>query len=123
MISNDKLYENIIKTEKEAYGAQDLLLDSIKDWFSEIMNQEESDNTKIILAQGGYIQIRTVKGLAEQEIIEFMNEFYFKRVWMKKEDMTDFRNTEVVSVTVYEYAFLPKDIKKLLGDNQVDFGD
>ena len=123
MIPSDKLYENIIKTEKDAYAAQDLLLDSIKDWFSKILNQEESDNTKIILGHGGHIQIRTVKGLAEHEIIEFMNEFNFKRVWMKKEDMTDFRNTEVVSVTVYEYAFLPKDIKKILGDNQVDLGD
>ena len=34
--------------------------------------------------------------------------------------MTDFRNVEEVTVTIYEYGFIPADINKIVGDNQVD---
>ena len=34
--------------------------------------------------------------------------------------MTDFRNIETISVDVFEYGFIPKNIKELLGDNQVE---
>ena len=123
MIPNDKLYENMIITEKKAYEAQDLMLDSIKKWFSKIMDQEASDNTKIILAQGGFIEIRTTENFDKEILDSFKKDFNFNLVWKRKENMIDFRNVESVSVEIFDYAFVPKDIKKLIGDNQVDFGD
>ena len=123
MIPNDKLYENMIITEKKAYEAQDLMLDSIKKWLSKIMDQEASDNTKIILAQGGFIEIRTTENFDEEILDNFKKDFNFNLVWKRKENMIDFRNVESVSVEIFDYAFIPKDIKKLIGDNQVDFGD
>ena len=34
--------------------------------------------------------------------------------------MTDYRNVEEVTVTIYEYGLITSDINKIVGDNQVD---
>lgn len=122
-IKKEKLYEEMIKLEKEAYEAQDNLLNAIKKWFSKVISEENADYTKIILGHGGYIQIRTIEELDEQILNSFKNDFDFSLTWIKKEVMTDFRNVETISVDVYEYGFIPKNIKELLGDNQVKLDD
>ena len=112
----------MIKTEKKAYEAQDELLAAIKKWFSKVISEESADFTKIILGHGGYIQIRTVEELNENVITNFKMDFDFELTWIKVEKMTDFRNVETISVDVYEYGFIPRNIKELLGDNQVELG-
>lgn len=119
-IENKSLYENMIKTEKKAYEAQDDLLNAIKKWFSKVVSEESADFTKIILGHGGYIQIRTIEELDDDTLNDFKNEFDFSLTWIKVEKMTDFRNIETISVDVFEYGFIPKNIKELLGDNQVE---
>lgn len=121
-IKNSSLYENMIKTEKKAYEAQDELLAAIKKWFSKVISEESADFTKIILGHGGYIQIRTVEELNENIITNFKMDFDFELTWIKVEKMTDFRNVETISVDIYEYGFIPRNIKELLGDNQVELG-
>lgn len=121
-IKNSDLYENMIKTEKKAYEAQDELLVAIKKWLSKVISEESADFTKIILGHGGYIQIRTVEELNENVITIFKMDFDFELTWIKVEKMTDFRNVETISVDVYEYGFIPRNIKELLGDNQVELG-
>ena len=121
-IKNSSLYENMIKTEKKAYEAQDELLAAIKKWFSKVISEESADFTKIILGHGGYIQIRTVEELNENIITNFKMDFDFELTWIKVERMTDFRNVETISVDIYEYGFIPRNIKELLGDNQVELG-
>ena len=121
-IKNSSLYENMIKTEKKAYEAQDELLAAIKKWFSKVISEESADFTKIILGHGGYIQIRTVEELNENVITNFKIDFDFELTWIKVEKMTDFRNVETISVDIYEYGFIPRNIKELLGDNQVELG-
>ena len=121
-IKNSSLYENMIKTEKKAYEAQDELLAAIKKWFSKVISEESADFTKIILGHGGYIQIRTVEELNENVITNFKMDFDFELTWIKVEKMTDFRNVETISVDIYEYGFIPRNIKELLGDNQVELG-
>lgn len=121
-IKNNSLYENMIKTEKKAYEAQDELLTAIKKWFSKVISEESADFTKIILGHGGYIQIRTVEELNENVITNFKMDFDFELTWIKVERMTDFRNVETISVDIYEYGFIPRNIKELLGDNQVELG-
>lgn len=120
---NKKLYENMILSEKKAHESQDELLDAIKKWFSRVISKESADYTKIILGYGGYIQIRTIEEIDEKILKDFQEEFDFMSVWIKKEEMTDFRNIETISVDIYEYAFMPKNVKELLGDNQVEFGE
>lgn len=122
-IDNKKLYENMIKAEKRAYETQDELLDAIKKWFSKVISEESADYTKIILGHGGYIQIRTIEELEEDDVAEFMEEFGFDETWEKVEKMTDFRNIETISVDIYEYGFIPRNIKALLGDNQVELDE
>lgn len=118
-VKKDQLYENMVKSEKAAYDAQDLLLNTIEKWFSRFLDDETSDQTKIILSHGGTIQIRT-SNLIEDDIVEkFSMEFGFYLSWFKDEYMTDYRNQDPVSVRVYEYAFIPLNIKEILGDNQV----
>lgn len=123
IVKNNILYETMIKKEKEAYEAQDNLLNAIKKWFSKVISEESSDYTKIILGHGGYIQIRTIEELDEDDLANFMEEFGFDKTWEKIEKMTDFRNIETISVDIYEYGFIPRNIKELLGDNQVELGE
>lgn len=122
-IDNKKLYENMILSEKKAHKSQDNLLDAIKKWFSKVISKESADYTKIILGYGGYIQVRTIEKIDDEILQNFQEEFDFMPVWVKKENMTDFRNIETISVDIYEYAFIPKNVKELLGDNQVEFGE
>lgn len=118
-IEKDKLYENMVKTEKAAYDAQDLLLNTIKKWFKRFLDDETADKTKIILSQGGLIQIRTINLIGEEIIEKFSKEFGFSHSWFKDEFMTDYRNQDPVSIRIYEYAFIPTNIQEILGDNQV----
>ena len=119
-IDRKKLYEHMIVSEKEAYAAQDNLLGEIKKWFSNVMDEETANHTKIILAHGGYIQIRTVQKLSDDILKSFMDEFYFNQTWHRDEFMIDYSNIETVTVHIYEYAFLPKNINEITGNNQVD---
>lgn len=119
-IKNNELYERMVVLEKNALTAQEDLLNGIKDWWSKILDKKTSETTKIILAAGGYIQIRTTKIFDEKELQKFLKEFNFTQTWFKEEEMTDYRMIESVSVTVYEYGFIPEDIERILGDNQVD---
>ncbi len=114
-IEKSKLYENMVKVEKEAYDAQDLLLNTIEKWFSGLV----SDDTRIVLAHGGTIQIRTVEKIEDKIIEDFSKDFGFYLSWFKDEYMTDYRNQDPVSVRIYEYSFIPVNIKEILGDNQV----
>lgn len=118
-IEKDKLYENMVQSEKAAYDAQDLLLNTIEKWFKRFLDDETSDKTKIILSQGGLIQIRTISLIDEEIIEKFSKEFGFSHSWFKDEFMTDYRNQDPVSIRVYEYAFIPTNIQEILGDNQV----
>lgn len=122
-MNSDLLYEEMVVLEKRAYMAQDYLLDRIKSWLTKVISKDIADYTKIILATGGYIQIRTIEQISENILENFAKEFNFKLSWEKKEEMTDYRNVEVVSATIYEYAFIPKNINKILGDNQVGIED
>lgn len=122
-ILNSDLYENMIKAEKNAYLSQDLLLKCSKDWFSDFINEEDSEFTKIVLSHEGSIELRTVCDLSEEIIMGFEEEFNFKCIWQKEESIVDFGNVEPVTAKVFTYAFLPKNIKELLGDNQVDLGE
>lgn len=119
-IQNSELYEKMVVSEKEALTTQEDLLNGIKDWWSKILDKEIADTTKIILAAGGYIQIRTTKIFDEKELQKFLKEFNFNQTWFKEEEMTDYRMVETVSVTVYEYGFIPADIERIIGDNQVN---
>ena len=109
-INNSVLYENMILTEKKAYEAQDELLNAIKQWFSKIISEKSADYTKIILGHGGYIQIRTIEEIGEEDLADFKEEFNFESTWTKVEKMTDFRNIETISVDIFEYGFIPKNI-------------
>lgn len=119
-VDRKMLYEAMIVAEKNAYDCQDFLLDEIKGFFSKRIDEESADHTKIILAQGGHIQIRTILELDEDLLKDFEKEFNFTRMWFKKESLTDYRNVETVIVHIFEYAFIPKNINEILGDNQVD---
>lgn len=119
-IDKTKLYEIMVRTEKEAYEAQDNLLDTIKKWFLKVMDKDSADHTKIMLAQGGYIQIRTILKLDNDTLNGFCADFNFEQVWFRDETMVDYRNVETVSAQIFEYAFIPKNIDEIVGDNQVD---
>lgn len=120
IIDKTTLYENMVKSEKIAYQSQDRLLDEIKNWFLKVMDKETADHTKIMLAHGGYIQIRTVSKLDEETINGFCTDFNFEQTWFRDETMIDYRNIETVSAQIFEYAFIPKNINEIVGDNQVD---
>ena len=120
---NNKLYEKMVKIEKSAYDAQDLLLNGVKNWISKFLSEDSSEHTRIILAEGGYVKIRTVGQLSEDILNDFKEEFNFNICWFKVEEMIDYRSVASINVTIYEYAFLPKNINEILGNNQVDFGD
>ena len=120
---NNKLYEEMIKSEKKAYDSQDLLLMAIKKWLSKVISEDSSDHTRIILAEGGYVKIRTVEKLSDDVISDFSNDFGFNICWFKIEEMVDYRSVASIDVKIYEYGFLPKNINEILGNNQVDFGD
>lgn len=118
VFNKKELYENMVKTEKAAYVAQDNLLDEIKKWFSILLDEETANHTKIILAPGGYIQVRTIAKLNSNDIEDFADAFNFTQTWFKDETMTDYRNIETVSVRVYEYGFIPKNINQIMGGDQ-----
>lgn len=119
-INRKELYRKMVESERYAYEMQDTLLKEIEKWFVQNFDEVVSENTKIILAQGGYIQIRSVQLLDEALLADLAEEFDFQYQWYRHEDMVDFRNVDPVKVTVYEYVFLPVDMTKILGDNQVD---
>lgn len=119
-VENSKLYENMVVSEKNAYIAQDDLLSALQKWFLNVMEKDVADHTKIALTHGGYIQVRTVEKLSDTILNDFMNDFYFDQTWFRDEVMVDYRNVETVSVHIYEYAFIPRNINEITGNNQVD---
>lgn len=120
IVEKSKLYETMVQTERDALLAQENLLNGIKGWLSSKIEEEVAETTKIILVAGGYIQIRTTKPFEDDVMESFLTEFNFSKTWFRKEKMTDYRNIEEVTVTIYEYGFIPADINKIVGDNQVD---
>lgn len=120
IVEKSKLYETMVQTERDALLAQENLLNGIKGWLSSKIEEKVAETTKITLVAGGYIQIRTTKPFEDDVMESFLTEFNFSKTWFRKEKMTDFRNVEEVTVTIYEYGFIPADINKIVGDNQVD---
>ena len=120
IVEKSKLYETMVQAERDALLAQENLLNGIKGWLSSKIEEEVAETTKIILVAGGYIQIRTTKPFEDDVMESFLTEFNFSKTWFRKEKMTDCRNIEEVTVTIYEYGFIPADINKIVGDNQVD---
>lgn len=123
-IRNNMLYQTMVETEKAAYDAQDNLLNQIEKYLSNIIDSEiVKDKAKVILSQTGNIQIRTIEEIPEEDIEAFAKEFGFTYVWFRDEFMRDFRNVEEIDVRIFEYGFIPTNIDKILGDNQVEQGD
>lgn len=120
IVEKSKLYETMVQAERDALLAQENLLNGIKGWLSSKIDEKVAETTKIILVAGGYIQIRTTKPFEDDVMESFLTEFNFSKTWFRKEKMTDYRNIEEVTVTIYEYGFIPADINKIVGDNQVD---
>lgn len=120
IVEKSKLYETMVQAERDALLAQENLLNGIKGWLSSKIDEKVAETTKITLVAGGYIQIRTTKPFEDDVMESFLTEFNFSKTWFRKEKMTDFRNVEEVTVTIYEYGFIPADINKIVGDNQVD---
>ena len=120
IIEKSKLYETMVQAERDALLAQENLLNGIKGWLSSKIDEKVAETTKIVLVAGGYIQIRTTKPFEDDVMESFLTEFNFSKTWFRKEKMTDYRNIEEVTVTIYEYGFIPADINKIVGDNQVD---
>lgn len=120
IVEKSKLYETMVQAERDALLAQENLLNGIKGWLSSKIEEEVAETTKITLVAGGYIQIRTTKPFEDDVMESFLTEFNFSKTWFRKEKMTDYRNIEEVTVTIYEYGFIPADINKIVGDNQVD---
>ena len=120
-IRNNMLYQTMVETEKAAYDAQDNLLNQIEKYLSKIIDSEiVKDKAKVILSQTGNIQIRTIEEIPKEDIKAFADEFGFSYVWFRDEFMRDFRNVEEVEVRIFEYGFIPTNIDKILGDNQVE---
>lgn len=120
IVEKSKLYKTMVQAERDALLAQENLLNGIKGWLSSKIEEEAAETTKITLAAGGYIQIRTTKPFEDDVMESFLTEFNFSKTWFRKEKMTDYRNIEEVTVTIYEYGFIPSDINRIVGDNQVD---
>lgn len=120
IVEKSKLYETMVQAERDALLTQENLLNGIKGWLSSKIEEEVAETTKITLVAGGYIQIRTTKPFEDDVMESFLTEFNFSKTWFRKENMTDYRNIEEVTVTIYEYGFIPADINKIVGDNQVD---
>ena len=120
IVEKSKLYETMVQAERDALLAQENLLNGIKGWLSSKIDEKVAETTKIVLVAGGYIQIRTTKPFEDDVMESFLTEFNFSKTWFRKEKMTDYRNIEEVTVTIYEYGFIPADINKIVGDNQVD---
>lgn len=120
IVEKSKLYETMVQAERDALLAQENLLNGIKGWLSSKIDEKVAETTKITLVAGGYIQIRTTKPFEDDVMESFLTEFNFSKTWFRKENMTDYRNIEEVTVTIYEYGFIPADINKIVGDNQVD---
>lgn len=120
IVEKSKLYETMVQAERDALLAQENLLNGIKGWLSSKIDEKVAETTKITLVTGGYIQIRTTKPFEDDVMESFLTEFNFSKTWFRKEKMTDYRNIEEVTVTIYEYGFIPADINKIVGDNQVD---
>lgn len=120
IVEKSKLYETMVQAERDALLAQENLLNGIKGWLSSKIEEEVAETTKIALVTGGYIQIRTTKPFEDDVMESFLTEFNFSKTWFRKEKMTDYRNIEEVTVTIYEYGLIPADINKIVGDNQVD---
>lgn len=120
IVEKSKLYETMVQAERDALLAQENLLNGIKGWLSSKIDEKVAETTKIVLVAGGYIQIRTTKPFEDDVMESFLTEFNFSKTWFRKEKMTDYRNIEEVTVTIYEYGFIPADINRIVGDNQVD---
>lgn len=120
IVEKSKLYETMVQAERDALLAQENLLNGIKGWLSSKIDEKVAETTKITLVAGGYIQIRTTKPFEDDVMESFLTEFNFSKTWFRKEKMTDYRNIEEVTVTIYEYGFIPADINRIVGDNQVD---
>ena len=120
IVEKSKLYETMVQAERDALLAQENLLNGIKGWLSSKIEEEVAETTKITLVAGGYIQIRTTKPFEDDVMESFLTVFNFSKTWFRKEKMTDYRNIEEVTVTIYEYGLIPADINKIVGDNQVD---
>lgn len=120
IVEKSKLYETMVQAERDALLAQENLLNGIKGWLSSKIDEKVAETTKITLVAGGYIQIRTTKPFEDDVMESFLTEFNFSKTWFRKEKMTDYRNIEEVTVTIYEYGLIPSDINKIVGDNQVD---
>ena len=120
IVEKSKLYETMVQAERDALLAQENLLNGIKGWLSSKIEEKVAETTKITLVAGGYIQIRTTKPFEDDVMESFLTEFNFSKTWFRKEKMTDYRNVEEVTVTIYEYGLIPADINKIVGDNQVD---
>lgn len=120
IVEKSKLYETMVQAERDALLAQENLLNGIKGWLSSKIDEKVAETTKITLVAGGYIQIRTTKPFEDDVMESFLTEFNFSKTWFRKENMTDYRNIEEVTVTIYEYGLIPADINKIVGDNQVD---
>lgn len=120
IVEKSKLYETMVQAERDALLAQENLLNGIKGWLSSKIDEKVAETTKITLVAGGYIQIRTTKPFEDDVMESFLAEFNFSKTWFRKEKMTDYRNIEEVTVTIYEYGLIPSDINKIVGDNQVD---
>ena len=120
IVEKSKLYETMVQAERDALLAQENLLHGIKGSLSSKIDEKVAETTKITLVAGGYIQIRTTKRFEDDVMESFLTEFNFSKTWFRKEKMTDYRNIEEVTVTIYEYGLIPSDINKIVGDNQVD---
>ena len=68
VVEKSKLYETMVQTERDALLAQENLLNGIKGWLSSKIDKKVAETTKIILATGGYIQIRTTKPFGDDLI-------------------------------------------------------
>ena len=119
MVKKSELYAEMISLERKALKAQDILVLAIEKWWKGSLPKEESDKLKVILGAGGYIQIRTVQTVEDEFVSNFEETFNFEQTWFREENMTDYRSSADVSIIIYEYGFVPKDIKKIWSDNQV----
>lgn len=122
-IANNKLYENMLIMQKEALLSEQEILDRIRLYFEDILSEKSFDNSRVILDEFGYVRLRTIEEIDIEKIDDFTEEFNLEFSWIKEEKMNDFRNVEEVGVITFEYGFIPKDIPKLLGDNQIGIGE
>lgn len=122
-VVNNKLYENMLIKQKEALLSEQEILDRIKLYFEDVLSEKSFDYSRVILDEFGYIKLRTIEEIDIEKIDDFTEEFNLEFAWIKEERIDDFRNVEKVGAVTFEYGFVPKDISKLLGDNQIGIGE